>query len=59
MDASLQSAVHGREIGIYPDPVLARTIHKEGRWTVDELIRIVPETLTKGLVNPSHPVPAK
>jgi len=36
-----------------------RTIYKEGRWTVDELMRIVPQTLTKGLVNPSPPVPAK
>jgi len=52
-------AVHGRDIGIYPDPAQARTIHKEGRWTVHELIKIVPETLTKGVVNPSPAIPAK
>ena len=52
-------SVEGGDIGIYPDPVLTRTIHKEGRWTVDELIDIMPRTIAKDLVNPAPPAPPK
>jgi len=52
-------SVQGGDIGIYPDPVLTRTIHKEGRWTVDELIDIMPRTIAKDLVNPAPPAPPK
>jgi len=52
-------SVQGGEIGIYPDPVLTRIIHKEGRWSVDELIDIMPRTIAKDLVNPAPPAPAK
>jgi len=52
-------SVQGGDIGIYPDPVLTRTIHKEGRWTVDELIDIMPRTIAKDLVNPAPPASPK
>jgi NAD(P)-dependent dehydrogenase (short-subunit alcohol dehydrogenase family) len=48
-------SVQGGEIGIYPEPVLTRTIHKEGRWSVEELMDIMPRTIAKGLVNPAPP----
>lgn len=34
-----------------------KSIFKEGRWTVDELIRVMPNTLCAGLVNPAPPQP--
>lgn len=36
-----------------------KVIYKEGRWTVDELERIMPRTLASELVNPAPPQPAK
>jgi 3-oxoacyl-[acyl-carrier protein] reductase len=46
-------AVGGGEISLYSEPVKERTIFKqEGRWTLDELLAIAPNTLGKGLVNP-------
>ncbi len=32
-----------------------RTIFKQGRWTTEELLEMVPQNLTQGLVNPSPP----
>jgi NAD(P)-dependent dehydrogenase (short-subunit alcohol dehydrogenase family) len=37
-----------------PEPV--KTIHKAGRWTVEELVRVVPATLSMEIHNPA-PVP--
>jgi len=34
-----------------PEPV--KTIHKEGKWTVEELVRVVPVTLGFELLNPA------
>ena len=48
---------HGGDIDLYPFLVPWKTIHKEGRWTLDELLDVMPRTLTVGLVNPSPPVP--
>ena len=31
------------------------TIFKQGRWTTEELLEMVPQNLTQGLVNPSPP----
>ncbi len=40
-----------------PEPV--KTIHKDGRWTLEELIRVVPATLSFELYNPApSPTPA-
>ncbi len=32
-----------------------KSIYKEGRWTLDELIRIMPSTLCAGIINPAPP----
>jgi NAD(P)-dependent dehydrogenase (short-subunit alcohol dehydrogenase family) len=48
---------HGGDIDLYPFLVPWKTIHKEGRWTLDELLDMMPRTLLVGLVNPSPPVP--
>jgi NAD(P)-dependent dehydrogenase (short-subunit alcohol dehydrogenase family) len=39
----------------YPAPV--RTIHKDGRWTPEEIATVFPHTLGLDLVNPAPPVP--
>ena len=36
-------------------PRRIRTIFKQGRWTTEELLEMVPQNLTHGLVNPSPP----
>ena len=45
-------AVGGGEISLYSEPVKERTLYKVGRWTLDELLAIGPNTLGKDLVNP-------
>ncbi|MFC1893346.1 SDR family NAD(P)-dependent oxidoreductase [Chloroflexota bacterium] len=45
----------GGEISLYCDPTPIKTIHKDGRWTIDELLDIIPTTLAIGLVNPAPP----
>lgn len=52
-------AVSGGHIGLYSQPTEIRCIDKEGRWTLDELDRIVPRSLTRALPNPSPPQPPK
>lgn len=36
-------------------PRAEKTIYKEGRWTLDELDALVPQTLAEGLKNPAPP----
>ena len=48
---------HGGVIGIYPEPEAVRTIFKEGKWTLEELIKIMPESIERGLINPAPPKP--
>ncbi len=49
-------ASRGGAIDLCYHPMPAeKTIYKEGRWTLDELDRIMPTTLAEGLVNPSPP----
>ncbi len=43
----------GGRVSLHTDPVPVKSIHKEGRWTLDELDQIMPTTLAAGLVNPS------
>ena len=50
--------VGGGQIGIYSQPVVTAQIEKAGVWTLDELIDIMPQKITKGLVNPAPPKPA-
>jgi len=61
--ANINGAVfHSRggalDLCYHPIPA-EKTIFKEGRWTVDELERIIPGTLAAGLVNPAPPQPRK
>jgi 3-oxoacyl-[acyl-carrier protein] reductase len=39
----------GNKISIYSEPIEEKTIYNSGRWTVDELIDIIPKTLGSGL----------
>lgn len=43
----------GGTISLHTDPIPIKSIYKDGRWTVDELIRMVPNTLTRDVVNPA------
>ena len=52
-------AVSGGHVGLYSQPTEIKIIDKEGRWTLDELDRIVPSSLVAGLVNPAPPQPPK
>ncbi len=46
----------GGSISLLSQPRPVKTIFKpEGRWTLDELERIVPNTLAEGLINPAPP----
>jgi len=49
----------GGTIDLYPHLVPIKSIFKQGRWTLDELLRIIPTTLAVGLVNPAPPEPPK
>jgi NAD(P)-dependent dehydrogenase (short-subunit alcohol dehydrogenase family) len=42
-------SVAGGEISLYSEPGLERTIYKKGRWTVEELLDVAPNTLGQGL----------
>ncbi len=48
-------SVSGGQIALLHHPTEEKSIHKDGRWTLDELLRIIPTTLAAGLVNPSPP----
>lgn len=51
--------VTGGQIGLYePQPMPQRIIYKDGRWSLEELLNIVPSTLAAGLVNPAPPPPS-
>lgn len=46
----------GGSISLLSQPRPVKTIFKpDGRWTLDELDRIVPSTLAEGLINPAPP----
>lgn len=55
--------VEAGRISIYSEPVETKTIYRryqqEGKWTVEELIDIIPRTLLVGYVNPAPPEAAK
>lgn len=48
-------------ISIYTEPVRANTITKEdgSRWTVDDLIKLMPEVVLRGYKNPAPPTETK
>lgn len=45
----------GGTYSLYANPLPIKTIYKDGRWTLDELDRIMPGAVTAGLVNPAPP----
>jgi NAD(P)-dependent dehydrogenase (short-subunit alcohol dehydrogenase family) len=47
--------ISGDQISLYQDPIPIKTIFKEGFFTLDDLIEIVPNTLAAGLINPAPP----
>ena len=47
----------GGRISLHTDPVPIKSIFKDGRWTLDELIDLIPTSLAAGLVNPAPPAP--
>ncbi len=49
-------AIGGR-VDLYATPMPIKSIYKDGRWTLDELLKIMPTTLVAGLVNPAPPAP--
>ncbi len=49
--------VVGGEVGIYPEPEPVKSILKQGRWTVEELVQFMPKSIEVGLVNPAPPKP--
>jgi NAD(P)-dependent dehydrogenase (short-subunit alcohol dehydrogenase family) len=56
-------AIHGQrvsssgwQVAITDSRRVTRSITKPGRWTVDELIQLVPSSLTQGVANVAPPV---
>ena len=51
----------GGTVGIYSEPALVKTMHKDHRkgekWTIDELEELVPKFLLLNYVNPAPPAP--
>ncbi|MBI4517598.1 MAG: SDR family oxidoreductase [Deltaproteobacteria bacterium] len=45
----------GGSVSLISQPRPIKTIYKAGRWTLDELDALVPQTLAEGLVNPAPP----
>jgi len=47
--------VAGGKVWLYSIMDEIKTIYKEGQWTVDELVKLVPSTLAVDLVKPAPP----
>jgi len=47
--------ISGDLISLYQEPIPIKSIYKNGYWTLDELMEIVPNTLAAGLINPAPP----
>ncbi len=45
----------GWQMALYSPRHVTRSIHKDGKWTVDELAELVPVSLAAGMVNPAPP----
>lgn len=45
----------GWQMSLYSPRHVIRSIHKDGRWTLDELDELVPASLAAGLINPAPP----
>ncbi|MDY6843881.1 MAG: SDR family oxidoreductase [Thermodesulfobacteriota bacterium] len=51
--------VGGGMVSLLSQPVITRAMHKEGRWTVEEVSVLAPPLITRSLVNPVPPAPPK
>ena len=49
--------VAGGMVALMNEPEPVKTIHKEGRWDVDEIIRLFPQSLGVELINPAPAQP--
>ena len=49
--------VAGGLVALFNEPEPVKTIHKEGQWTVEELIKVFPDTLGLELHNPAPAQP--
>lgn len=47
------------QVAVFSEPEIKGSIQKDGIWTLDELIDIMPKKVTGGLVNPAPPQPPK
>jgi NAD(P)-dependent dehydrogenase (short-subunit alcohol dehydrogenase family) len=45
----------GNRVSLMSHPEVTRSVHKDGRWTLEELAAVFPETLGMDLVNPAPP----
>ena len=45
----------GNRLSLMNSPEQGRSIHKAGRWTVEEIAGVFPETIGMDMVNPSPP----
>ncbi|MDA1279133.1 MAG: SDR family oxidoreductase [Chloroflexi bacterium] len=45
----------GNRVSLMNSPEQGRSIHKDGRWTLEELAGVFPETIGMDLVNPAPP----
>ena len=52
-------SVSGGEIGIFRERDIRGMIYKDGIWTLDELIAIMPHSISKELINPAPVEPPK
>jgi len=46
---------YGGLFTLFSNPEMMKHIYKQGRWTLDELMQLMPMTLAKDLVNPAPP----
>ena len=51
--------ISGWPMTLYSPRHVTRSIHKNGRWTLDELDELMPISLGAGLVNPVPPTPPR
>ena len=49
----------GWTMSLYSPRRALKSIHKDGRWTLDKLERLIPVSLAAGLVNPTPPKPLR
>jgi len=47
----------GGQLSLFSNPEMVKNIYKQGRWTLDELMGLMPRTLAQGLMNPAPPAP--